>query len=380
MRQQPSTFFGERNCRILFEIVCGVVLFLAPFNAMGMSAPVHAATDGAPSMGLQPVFYDPHNLVTRSYFIFNSTAGAHFKSEVRVTNTGTTAGHASLYSTDATTGATSGAIYEGRNSKPRDVGAWINLTTTSVTLAPGQSQAIPFTVTLPNNIRSGEHLGGIAMEVTPVTPATPSAQQKGKVQINTRIVTVVAVEVILPGTPIQALSATGIQAGGMNNYQTMSLNLHNTGTMMIKPSGTLELFDVHGAHLQTVPLKMDTFLPATSIDYPVYLKQSLGTGRYQAVLTLNYGDTHTVQPLKDGGNHILRYSTFFTITMRQVQQAFPSSSGTLQAPHAAIVNSSLPWWVFLVGGFFVLCGLLFLLQQSRRFVLGARRRRKGAEG
>ncbi len=290
MRQQPSTFFVERNRRILFEIVCSVALFLASFSVIGMSASVHAASDVTPSMGIQPAFFDPHNPITRSYFIFNSTPGAQFTSAVRVSNTGTTAGHAALYSTDATTGATSGAVYQGQNSKPQDVGAWIKLSTSALTLAPGQSRLIPFEVTLPENVRSGQHLGGIAMEVTPITPATAPVQQKGQVQINTRIVTVVAVEVIFPGTPIQALSAIGIQAGGMNNYQTILLNLHNTGTVMLKPSGTLELFNVHGALLQTVPINMDTFLPVTSINYPVYLKQALGAGRYQALLTLKYGD------------------------------------------------------------------------------------------
>jgi hypothetical protein len=355
MKQQPSPFFVGRNHKI--AILCGLALCLAAF----MSAPIHVAASG-PSIGLQPAFFDPHNLLTRSYFIFDTKPGSHFKSAVRVSNTGTTAGHASLYGTDATTGATSGTVYLGQNSKPLDVGAWINLSASSFDLGPKQSRTISFEVTVPKNVRSGEHLGGIAMEVTPITPTTSSSQQKGQMQINTRIVTVVAVEMILPGKPIEALSATNIQSGGMNDYQTVLLNLHNTGTMMVKPYGTLELFDAHRVHLQTVSIKMDTFLPVTSINYPVYLKQPLGVGRYQALLTLKYGN-----------NHVLQYNTFFTITAQQIQQVFPTS-GTTQAPQAS-VTSSLPWWMFAVGGFIVLCGLLFLFQQSRRLVLGARKKR-----
>jgi Bacterial protein of unknown function (DUF916) len=367
MKQQPSTFFVGANRKVLCEILCGVVLCVASFSVMGMSAPMHVAASG-PSLGIQPAFFDPKQPLTRSYFIFHNTPGAHFKSAVRVSNTGTTAGYASLYGTDATTGATSGAVYLGRNSKPLDVGAWISLSVSSFTLAPGQSRSVPFEVTIPKTVRSGDHLGGIAMEVTPVTAAAAPTQQSGQMQIKTRIVTVVAVEMILPGAPIEALSATGIQGGGMNNYQTLALNLHNTGTMMVKPHGTLQLFDAHNAHLQTVPITMDTFLPATSINYPVYLKQALGVGKYQGQLTLTYGD-----------NHVLQYNTFFSVTTQQLQQAFPTTSGKLQAPTtAAAASSSVPWWMFLVGGFFVLCGLLFLFQQSRRFALG-RNKRKGVE-
>jgi Bacterial protein of unknown function (DUF916) len=357
MKQQPSPFFVGRNHKI--EILCGVALCLAAF----MSAPMHVAASG-PSIGIQPAFFDPHNLLTRAYFIFDTTPGSHIKTAVRVSNTGTTAGHAALYGTDATTGATSGTVYLGRNNKPQDVGAWINLSASSFNLGPKQSRIVPFEVTIPKNVRSGEHLGGIAMEVTPINATTSSSQQKGQMQINTRIVTVVAVEVTLPGKPIEALTATNIQSGGMNDYQTVLLNLHNTGTMMIKPYGTLELFDAHRAHLQTVPIKMDTFLPVTSINYPVYLKQALGAGRYQALLTLRYGN-----------NHILQYNTFFTITIQQIREVFPTS-GTTQTPQAApVTTSSLPWWMFAVGGFIVLCGLLFLFQQSRRFVLGTRKKR-----
>ena len=367
MKQQPSTFFVGANRKIfLCEILCSVVLCVASFGVMGMSAPTHVAADG-PSLGIQPAFFDPKQPLTRSYFIFHNTPGSHFKSAVRVSNTGTTAGYASLYGTDATTGATSGAVYLGRNSKPQDVGAWISLSVASFTLAPGQSRSVPFEVTLPKNARSGEHLGGIAMEVTPVTAIAAPTQQSGQMQIKTRIVTVVAVEMILPGTPVEALSATSIQGGGMNNYQTLALHLHNTGTMMVKPHGNLKLFDAQNTLLQTVPITMDTFLPSTSINYPVYLKKALGVGKYQGQLTLTYGS-----------NHVLQYSTFFSVTAQQLQQAFPTNSGKLQAPQTttAATNNSVPWWMFVAGGFLVLCGLLFLFQQSRRYALG-RKKSKG---
>jgi hypothetical protein len=368
MKQQPATFFEGKNHKVLFKILWGMVLCLAAFSVMGMSAPMSVVSP-EPSMGLQPAYYDPNSPVTRSYFIFNTTPNAHFKSAVRVSNTGLVAGHATLYSTDATTGATSGTVYMGQNYKSKEVGAWINLSASSFTLLPGQSRLVSFDVTLPKNVRSGQYVGGIAMEVTPLNTTQSLVQKKGQMQIRTRIITIVAVELIFPGAAIEALSATGVQGGGANNYQILSLKLQNTGTMMIKPHGTLELFNALGHRLQTVPVNMDTFLPNTSINYPIYLKQTLGTGKYQALLVLKYGDNHT-----------LRYSTSFPITSQQIQQVF-STSRTIQTSQIGTgpLNSSLPWWMLLIGGFFVLCGLFFIIQQSRRVVLNVRRKNNETE-
>jgi hypothetical protein len=362
MNQQRATFFVDRIHKILLKILCGMTLCLAAFSVMGMStAPIAIASTG-PSIGLQPAYFDPQNPITRSYFIFNTTPGAHFKSAIRVSNTGLVAGRATLYSTDATTGATSGTVYLGQNNKPKDVGAWINLSASSFTLASGQSRIVSFNVAPPKNVRPGQHVGGIAMEVTPINATTSPVQKNGQMQIRTRIITVIAVELIFPGAAIQSLSAAGVQGGGVNNNQILSLKLQNNGTMMIKPYGTLELFNARGSRLQTLLVSMDTFLPNTSINYPIYLKQVLGAGKYQALLVLKYGNNHT-----------LRYSTSFPITSQQIQQVF-STSRTIQSSQvgARPVNSSLPWWMLLVGGFFVLCGLFFLIQQSRRVVLSVR--------
>lgn len=150
----------------------------------------------------------------------------------------------------------------------------------------------------------------------------------------------IAVQVNLPGTPIEQLSASGIVAGGGGGYQSLQINLHNTGTVMLKPAGTLQVMDGNGALLQTVPLKLDTFLPMTSILYPVYLKKALSAGSYQIALTLNYGT-----------GQVLNYSTHFTVTTQEVQQAFPAGT-TLPAP--AATSSSVPVWMFVAGGFYTL--------------------------
>jgi len=273
----------------------------------------HAA-GGQASFSMQPVVYDPSNLLTKSYFIFGGKPGVVEKNSIRVTNTGNIAGTANLYPVDATTAQTSGAVYLGKNDPRKDVGAWVTLGVQQVTLNPGQSQVIPFQVAIPANVRSGQHLGGIVAENAAQQTST-STKNNSTFQVKVKTLTIVAIQVNLPGAPVEQLSASSIQAGGDNGYQRLLVGLSNSGNMMLKPYGSLQVSNAQGAVVKNISLKLDTFLPQTSITYPVNITgQALGAGDYQAALTLTYGD-----------GKVLHYNTSFTITQQQLSQVFTSS-------------------------------------------------------
>ena len=81
---------------------------------------------------------------------------------------------------------------------------------------------------------------------------------------------------------------------------------------MLKPYGSLQVADSQGQIVKKISLKLDTFLPQTSITYPVNITgQALGAGDYQAALTLTYGN-----------RKVLQYNTNFTVTQQQLSQVF----------------------------------------------------------
>lgn len=305
------------------------------------------ADSGTAQFGLQPVVYDPSNPLTKSYFIFDSKPGVVINSRVRVTNVGNARGSVSLYPVDASTGQTSGAIYLGQNDPRKDVGAWMTLGAQQLTLNPGQSEIVPFQVTIPTTVRAGQHLGGIVAEnVTQPGSSTPtptSQKNTSSIQITVKDLTIVAVQVNLPGAAVEQLAATGVQAGGDNGYQSLLVGLSNSGNVMLKPSGTLQVADSQGHLVKNFSLGLDTFLPQTTINYPVYIKgQALGAGDYQATLNLTYGH-----------GQVLHYSTRFTVTQKQIAQTFSSTASQTQAP-AGFGNTgfgSMPLWqLILVAG------------------------------
>src|SRR5205823_14084620 len=132
------------------------------------------------------------------------------------------------------------------------------------------------------------------------------------------------------GTPIEQLVGTGVQAGGENGYQRLFLGLSNTGTIMLKPYGSLQVTDTQGQVVKNVSLKLDTFLPQTAINYPVAITgQALAAGNYQATLNLTYGH-----------GQVLHYTIRFTVTQQQLTEVFGSNSSKTQAPPGLLGGSS----------------------------------------
>ncbi len=330
--------------RRLPQLLAGALLIALLLGGAFRCSVAHAAS-GQPIFSLQPVHYDPSQPVTQSYFVFDSHPGMILHNQVRVTNSGSATGTASLYTVDATTGQTSGLVYLSQTAAQHEVGTWITLEKQQVTLAPGQSQIVLFQVAIPSTTWSGQHVGGIVVE----SATRPSSPSSGAIHIIVQNLTIIAVQINLPGTPIEQLIATGIQPGGENAHQNMLVGLRNTGNTMLKPVGTLHVTDSHGHLIQNLAVKLDTLLPHTSINYPVYLKgTALGAGTYQAELTLTYGH-----------KHVLYDTRAFTITHLQVKQVF-NSSPPLQAPwFGGDFFNGFALWQLVLGGFLLLSGLIF---------------------
>jgi hypothetical protein len=276
------------------------------------------------------------------YFIFNGGAGATLTGEVRVSNTGRGAGQALLYAVDATTGQTSGAVYLGHEAARRGVGAWITLARPSVTLAPGASARIAFRVVLPANVTAGEHLGGIVAEDAKLHTGASVHHGKGSFHFSIRDLTVIAVQVEVPGPRRAEVSVTGVSTTGSSGYQSLLIGLSNGGNTMLKPQGRVIVTDAGGHRVMDGTFLMDTFLPQTAIDYPVPVRgHALPAGRYRAAIALRYAGGRTHSDLS------------FTISARQAQQVF-KAPGTL-APPAGRTSSLSPVVIAALG---VLAGLL----------------------
>lgn len=269
-------------------LMLGVALALAGAAVRGADADTAAR---GPLFSIRPVTWDPAVPASDSYFVLNVKSGRTIRNEFRISNVGGAAGSALVYPVDATTGQTSGAVYFSRSAPRRDVGAWLHLPVRKVDLAPGETRVVPFETVVPAHARGGVHVGGIVAEDATQT-AAGTTRGGGSIGIKLRFLTVVAVEVDLPGPNVARLEIGGIKADRVPSYQRVLVDLRNTGNLLEKPQLALTITTPGGRILVRRVVQLDSVLPQTRIDYPIYLTRvGLPPGSYTARIALRYGRT-----------------------------------------------------------------------------------------
>lgn len=330
----------------------GRVAALAGLMAVALTLAPTAAWGGGATFALKPLAP-----TATGYFVFKGQPGQAVHGAVRVLNVGTVAGRTSLYTVDATTGQTSGAVYRSQQEPKRDVGSWIKLSTTTATLAPGQSRVVPFSVQIPAGTGAGQHLGGIvaqrSVHQAKTGSGSTSAGKGGGFRVRVQALSVLAVQVDVPGPEHARMTLTGIKAGNQPGHQSVLVGIGNTGNVLVKGRGTLRITGKGGRVVQRSSFGLDTFVPDTHIDFPVYIQgRALAPGRYRGTVSIVYG-----------GRSLTR-SFPFTISAAQETQVF----GTQAAQQAAIASSSSDrTLLYVLAGIAILSlGAAFYFWRQRR--------------
>src|SRR3954468_21066217 len=128
------------------------------------------------------------------YFVYSAAPGAARNGAVIVPNSGNAAGTVKLFAADATTGRTTGTVYL-TDARPKSAGAWVTLASKSVSLRPGTSKRVTFTVRVPTGRdasafparaptgkKTGRWVGGMGAEGSSRVAGKKSSQ-KASVQI-----------------------------------------------------------------------------------------------------------------------------------------------------------------------------------------------------
>ncbi len=329
-----------------------------------------------PKFGIRPITFDGPTAM--GYYIFDSQPGATVSNAIWIVNNGKAAGVARVFVVDASTGNTSGAVYQNETDPRQDVGSWVTVETNEVTLKPGEGRTVPFTMTVPKDVRPGQHLGGVV--VANKTQEDANTDAGNSVQVKFATLNIVAIQVNLPGPTVEKMTVSSVRPSGTQGDQTIVLGMRNDGTTMIKPKGRLQVTNAAGAMVQDLPLALDTFVPQTAIDYPVHVQNTaLDVGDYEAKVVLTYGATEQET----------RYTGRFSITAPQLAQVFqpaalppatlvPPKSVTAAQPGAGApttattgASSARSWGMIgAIGG----GGVIVLSLIVGAFVLGQRKR------
>jgi hypothetical protein len=220
------------------------------------------------------------------YFLLEAEPGEVVTQSVDVRNDSTRRLDLQLAAVDAVTGPLGGASYALESDEASRTGTWIELDRTSLSLEPGASAVVPFTVTVPEEVSStGEHLAGIS-----VGPETDTASTTGNgddgVSVDIRTRRVVAVQVNLPGDAEPELVINGVTPSARPDGLYLEVDIEHTGTALTKGTGVVTLPEDEFER----EFSIDTFVPATAIAYPVKWDPESPDGAHPVEVEIQYAD------------------------------------------------------------------------------------------
>jgi hypothetical protein len=165
---------------------------------------------------------------------------------------------------------------------------WLRLSTDKVTLAPGASERVIVTLTLPADAAPGSHFGSVFVTADP-----PEIQNSGAA-IGYQVANIISIRVtgdVNEGANIREFSTEKYFNGSKN--VDFSVRIENTGNVLIRPVGPLEITNMLGQKVDSVIFneQQNAVFPGKVREYSFnWTGSGTGFGRYEAIVSPQYGD------------------------------------------------------------------------------------------
>ena len=152
--------------------------------------------------GGRPAYPDPNNPRTESVFIHTLEPGDIQKEGVVVINNTAEQKTVLVYGVDSSSSLDSSFACEQFSQEKNDIGAWIKLEKSEVTLNPGTNELVSFTISVPQNANVGEHNGCIVVQ-------EKKEKADGKSGVSLSVRTGLRVAITIPGELVRKLEIIG---------------------------------------------------------------------------------------------------------------------------------------------------------------------------
>lgn len=183
---------------------------------------------------------------------------------------------------------TGAPIFAGEEEKTGfEVSSWIKVSQESITIAPGQTKKIPFSVEIPKDASSGGHFGGIFLSLAPERP------EETGIGIGYQVGTIISLQI--SGEIFEEAQIREFRTNRMIYSRpevTFITRVENNGNVLVRPRGPLEITDFFEKKVATLRINDAgaAVLPKTTRQFETsWQGEGLAFGRYQAVMSLVYG-------------------------------------------------------------------------------------------
>jgi hypothetical protein len=247
--QPPSL----RTATIPRALLRAVALLLAMLGVVGVGVGPAAADDDAPwtvttasnSFGSE-----------RQNYRYTVNPGGEVDDAVVVANHGTAPLVLAVYGADGFTTGSGRLDLVTKDAKSTGVGAWVRPSRPSVTIQPGKSVEVPFTLTVPDNATPGDHMGGIITSVTRADQAGTDVERRLAIRIRLRVGGELQPKLSVEGLHVDY---SGVANPFAKGDATLTYTIHNTGNAILAArqaaslSGPFGRFRVAAARIDDSP-------------------------------------------------------------------------------------------------------------------------------
>ena len=152
-----------------------------------LSMALEANALSAGGMSIAPAVNPTFPNRNKGWFVYEQIEpGAVIEDVARVINLDSKPITLTIEAVDATMNDDGGFGLVGDPSENQDIGTWIELSKTEVTLEGGKEEIVPFKITIPNDAEVGDHIGGLAVYQT--VPKNANGTLGGsQVSVSTRV-------------------------------------------------------------------------------------------------------------------------------------------------------------------------------------------------
>ncbi len=260
--------------------------------------------------------------ITPPFFTINVSPGDAWASSIRVVNTnpGNLPVAASVMGFRPTDNRGHGTFIR-LSSLASDTDAlanWITVSPSAAVVPPDGAVDIPFSIAVPRNASPGGHYAGILIGTQPIDATGTASVDGSHIGISSFISALIFVTV----------SGDINEAGAIREFATdkpfyqhpnvdFSLLFANTGNVHVRPVGQIQIYNMFGKEVGTVPINQEGdlgyVLPSSTREFDEQWQGAgslLDIGQFTAVLTLAYGT--------DGTKSVSQSLTFWVLPVGQI--------------------------------------------------------------
>jgi hypothetical protein len=254
-----------------------------------------ASPSSAASNGMWSVFPTPlPGKAPRAFVQPELTPGKAYVDSVTVANYTAAPLTFHIYGSDAINTAGGGLSLRRRTDVQRDIGKWIELPYSLLTVPANSSKEVPFAIVTPQQATPGDHVGGIVAEQTQGTTSRAGSVpitviQAVGVRIYGRVVGPLHPGLALREVSLSVNSSAAAQFGGSVGAH-LGFTVVNSGNTVLSPRASVELSTPFGTAAQR-RFSLNQLLPGSSVPFALNFPGVNAYGHLRAEIHVTTAET-----------------------------------------------------------------------------------------